>query len=380
MDLHNKGIRVRLEKGMDLEPFLNKFHVNVGYFSKSRSMFELASGRYYADNFLGEGSYSTIVQAIHETDNTISTMKVISLRTNSIENVIKECIIHCILEKESEKEIHGPFVPRFYEVAHDPIHNIMILRTERIQDILYYRYKASTAEENDIVIPRTLAHIAYILQFFYKRLQFNHRDCKPDNFLYNYSPETGEFDLKLIDFTFSCLTWNGICIRAGDYFGPQEPCFHPSRDLTQFLYWLTTNSSIHLTPTLKTTFRDLLTFPIGETECRLFAGCSAYGVTTRSWGQSYRFLNNLRILNKKTYAPAIQKLMMRMLGLHPDGLTTIYSCQIPGLPHCSPEKVVNPKTRKCVRRNSPVGKELLKKSKQYSTPSTQTLKLRQRYV
>jgi serine/threonine protein kinase len=376
MDLHSKGIHIRLEKGMDLDKYLTKFNVALGYFSKNRGLFELASGRYQADRFLGEGSYSTIVQAIHETNNTISTMKLIDLRDNTLQSVLKECIIHCILEKESEKEPHGPYVPRFYEVAFDPTHNIMILRTERIQDILYYRYKAGTAEENDVVIPRTLAHVAYILNFFYKRLRFNHRDCKPDNFLYNYSPETGIFDLKLIDFTLSCLTWNGIQINAGNYFSPTDPCFHPSRDLTQFIYWLSTNTSIQLTPKLASTFRELLTFPLHSRVCRIFAGCSAYGSSFQTWGQSYGFLNNPRIRNKKTYTLAIKQLMMQMLGLRPDGLASILSYRIPMLPHCPPEKVVNPKTRKCVHRDSRRGKELLKKSKQYSTPSKKTLKQR----
>ncbi len=380
MDLRDKGIHLRLEKGMDLDSVLTKFHVSLGYFSKERGLFELASGRYQADRFLGSGSYSNIVQAIHETNNVISTMKVIDLRESRLESVVKECIIHCILEKESENEPHGPYVPRFYEVAYDPKHNVMILRTERIQDILYYRYKAGTAEENDQVIPRTLAHVSYILNFFYKRLKFNHRDCKPDNFLYNYSPETGEFDLKLIDFTFSCLTWNGVTIQAGDYFSPESPCFHESRDLTQFLYWLTTNSSIRLTAALKSTFKQLLTFPIDGATCQFFAGCSAYGTTSTSWANSYRFLNNQRIKNKKVYAAAIQKLMMKMLGFQNASLSAIYSVKLPGLPHCSPEKVVNPKTRKCVRRDSSVGKELLKKSKKYSTPSTRTLKLYQRLL
>lgn len=380
MDLHSKGIHIHLKKGMHLDAVLDKFHVSIGYFSKSRGLFDLPSGRWQADRFLGQGSYSTIIQAIHEVNNVICTMKLINLRENSIASVLKECIIHCILEKESEHELHGPYVPRFYEVVLDPINNMMILRTERIQDILYYRYKAGTAEENDRVIPRTLAHVAYILDFFYKRVQFNHRDCKPDNFLYNYSPETGEFDLKLIDFTLSCLTWDGICIRAGNYFPQQDTCFHPSRDLTQFLFWLATNTSIPLSRSLQHIFKNLLVFPIEKTTCNVLAGCSAYGTSFKTWGQSYSFLNNLRIQNKKTYAVAVKNLMMNILGQDKQSLSAIYQVRIPGLPHCSPEKVVNPKTRKCMHRNSSEGKKLLKKSKQYSTPSRRTLKLYQLHI
>ncbi len=377
MDLFEKGIQIRLEEGMDLDKVLNKFHVNLGYLSNSRKLFDLSSGKYHADKFLGKGSYSTIVQVLNQESQQKSTIKLIDLKENTIENVLKECIIHCILEKESEDAPHGPYVPRFLEVALDPIHNLMILRTELIDDILYYRYKAGTAAENDRVIPRTLAHVAYILDFFYSRLQFNHRDCKPDNFLYNYSPETGEFDLKLIDFTFSCLNWRGIQINAGEYF-PESPCFHKSRDLTQFLYWLGTNTSIPISRHLKQTIQDLLTFPVGGTICRLFAGCSAYDTAAFSWGQTYAFLDLPQIRNKKTYAKAIQKLMMEMLGSQGHTLKNIWSQTIPGLPHCIADKVVNPKTRRCIRRDSQHGKELLKKSKKYSTPSTRTLKRHQK--
>ncbi len=344
----------------------------------------MPSGRYNADKFLGKGTYAKILQAIHETNNTVSTFKLIDMNTNSFQSVVRECIVHILLETSSEKEPLGPYVPRFYEVAYDPIHNLMILRSERIQDILYFRYKASTAEENDKIIPHTLAHIAHIFDFFYKKLKFNHRDCKPDNILYNYSPSTGQFQIKIIDFTFSCLSWNGIPINAGEWFSKSDTCYLPSRDLTQFIYWVYTNASIPMTPQLRSILADILTFPAENRMCQMFADCFAYGRYVRTWGESYKFLNTSRIINWKAYPEKLRDAMMRLLKIQDvkgvPTLTTITKAGIPGLEHCVPEKVLNPITRRCVLRDSVVGVQLLKLSKKYSTPSTQTLKLRRKYA
>lgn len=385
MDLRDRGIQITLERGMTLVPHLTKFNVNVGYYSKNRGMFELASGRYSVDNFLGMGQYSTIIQGIHESNNTVSTFKIINMAENTIQNVLSECIIHILLEKESEGEPLGPYVPRFLEAAYDPIHNLMLLRTERIQDILYYRYKAGTPEENDIIIPYTIAQISYILKFFYDRLKFSHRDCKADNILYNYSPETGVFDIRIIDFTFSCLTWQGIQIKAGEWFSRKEICYHPTRDMTQYLYFLAAPSTIQLSPKLRRVFHKLLQFQTGDQDrlCDLLEGCDAYGIRGRSWGDLYTFLNEQKIVNPNTEPLRLMKTMLDLLRIRirdtENPLVVLAKRGIRNLKHCTPEKVLNPRTSQCVKRNSAIGRELLKKSKKYSTPTTRTLK-RQRVL
>ncbi len=377
MKLHEYGIQVHLEKGMKLDQSLDVSRLNVGYYSSHRNLFVLPSGRYSAGAFLGKGSYATILHAVHESSNQSFTMKLIDMKNVSVESVIRECIVHILLEKESEDEPSGPFVPRFYEVAFDPLHNLMILRTETIQDILYFRYKAGTVAENDKIIPHTIIQLAYILDFFYKRLKFNHRDCKPDNVLYNYDTTTGKLDIKLIDFGFSCLCWNGVDIHAGDYF-TGSTCFLPSRDLTQYVYWTYTNQSIPLSPGLQKVFRDILTFRADKDLCRMFLACRAFEKPMRAWGDSYKFLDDRRIRNPQAVPGHLRATMEAFLDIYTgSNLKEIQSYTIPQLAHCTPDRVLKPQTRRCLRRDSPKGQQLLKLSKKYSTPSTRTLRRKQ---
>jgi serine/threonine protein kinase len=370
MDLRSYGIQVTLQKGMRLEPHLKEQNIRVGYFSKHRGLIILPSGRYSLGAFLGSGSFATIYSAVHEKTNKAYTMKLISLKNVTMESVMRECIVHILLMKESVNEKHGPYVPRFYEVVHDSYNNMMILRTEIIQDILYDRYRAGTPQENDTIVPNTLAQMAQILDFFYRRLRFNHRDCKPNNVLYNYDPVTGRIQVKLIDFGYSCLCWNEIDIHAGDRIS--GTCFRPSRDLTQFLYATYTDRAIPLSEGLKAVFREMLTFPVDGTLCRLHEGCHAYGHVMELWAHTYRFMNDRRIDNPHAIPKRVRARMLEFMGKPVQ--VDVPQKSIVGLPHCTPERVLNPKTRRCVTRVSSEGRRILRLSKRYSTPSPKTMR------
>ncbi len=370
MDLRKYGLQITLQKGMRLESHLKEQNIRVGYFSKHRGMFVMPSGRYSLGAFLGSGSFATTYSAIHEKTNKAYTIKLISLKNISFESVMRECIVHILLMKESENEKHGPYVPRFYEAVHDTYNNMMILRTEMAQDILYDRYRADTPQENDIIVPNTLAQMAQILDFFYRRLRFNHRDCKPNNILYNYDPSTGRIQVKLIDFGYSCLCWNGINIHAGDRF--DGTCFRPSRDLTQLIYATYTDRAIPLSEGLRAVFREMLTFPVDGKVCHMYEGCEAYGYVMSIWAHTYRFMNDRRIENPNAIPKRVRTRMLEFMGQPVQ--VAVPQRSIVGLPHCTPERVLNPKTRRCVTRASAEGRRILRLSKRYSTPSPKTLR------
>lgn len=370
MDLKPYGLQIALAKGMHLDTHLKQENVQVGYFSKHRGIFVLPSGRYSLGAFLGSGSFATTYSAVHETTNKSYTMKVIPLKNVTLSSVVRECIVHILLMKESTGQKYGPYVPRFYEVAYDTYNDMMLLRTETIQDILYDRYRAGTTVENDTIIPNTVAQIAHILDFFYRRLRFNHRDCKPNNVLYNYEPVTGKIHVKLIDFGYSCLTWNGIRINAGHRLS--HSCFRPSRDLTQFLYATYTDRAIPVSERLKATLREMLTFPVDNRICRLYEGCRAYGHVMEIWAHTYRFLDDRRVENQKAVPKAARARMLEFMGYAE--AAPVPQRSIIGLPHCTPERVLNPRTRRCISRVSGEGRRILRLSKRYSTPSARTLR------
>ncbi len=370
MQLQPYGLQITLKKGLQLDPLLQQKNIQVGYFSKHRGLFVLPSGRYSLGAFLGSGSYATIYTGIHEITNTAYSMKLINMKNVSFASVIRECIVHILLDVESSTQPDGPYVPRFYEVAYDSYNDVMILRTETIQDILYDRYRAGTAYENDTIIPNTTAQIAQILDFFYKRLEFNHRDLKPNNILYNYDPLSGRIAIKLIDFGYSCLCWNGIDINAGDRI--TGACFRKSRDMTQYLYATYTDPSIPMSESLQTTLREALEFPVDGKLCRMWDGCRAFGETLEVWAHTYRFMNDARIENPHGTPTAVHRRMLEYLGLTTKAKTPLPT--IAGLPHCVAERVLNPKTRRCITRGSAEGRKVLRLSKRYSTPSPKTLR------
>ncbi len=379
MDLKRFGLNITLQKGMNLETALISDNLAVGYYSKHRGVMVAPSGRYKIGAFLGSGSFARIFQGTHETTNQGYSLKFIPTQKASVASIMRECIVHILLERESAKEAYGPYVPRFYEVIHDPYNHLIVLRTETIQDILYDRYKAGTPLENDVVIPHTMAQIAHILDFFYRRLRFNHRDFKPDNVLYNYDPATGRFDVKIIDFGFACLRWQGISIRAGDRFAAEGGgCYLPSRDLTQFVYATYSDSNIPKSPRLRLMLEDVLTFEADGRPCRMWESCRAYGNPMSIWGHTYRFLNDRRMRNPAAEPAPLRSRMMRFLGITEAGRQTpmarIVRYGIVGMPHCTPDRVLNPRTRRCVRRSSPAGRAVTRISKRYSTPSPKTLR------
>ena len=363
MDLRPYGLAITLRKGMDLDALLTPNNLQVGYFSKNRAFLTLPSGRYRVGAFRGKGSFSE-VRLVYDAANRDTTVKMIDMRNpaTTVASVMREVIIHILLEKESADAPNGPYVPRFHEVAYDPYHHLIIIRLDTTQDILYDRYKAATEAENDIIIPNTIAQLAGILDFFYRRLAFNHRDCKPNNVLYNYDSRTGALDIKLIDFGYSCLCWNGITIHAGDRF--RGKCNLVTRDLTQYLYATYTDHGIPCSPRLRALFRSVLQFEADGKECRMWRGCKAFGNPMTMWAHTYRFLDR-GIVNPAAEPRRLQKRMLEFMGTE---------TSIVGMPHCAIDRVLEPKTRRCVRRNSKTGRKTLRLSKRYSTPSPETLR------
>ncbi len=376
MDLRKKGLLLTLEKGMNIEPFLKEDYIQRGQFSHSRGIFEFPSGRYSTGIKLGSGGYGKVYFATDEVSNTVSAVKVLDFYeyekygwtlNGFIRLGMTQALINIILEEESREEPNGPYVPEFYEIAYDAERKYILLRFERILDTLKSRYMASTEKENEKIIPQTLAQIAYILEFFEKKLQYNHRDLKNDNIMYNYLPN-GEFQVKIIDFGFSCLNYYGTILNSTEYFKEKQKCNLLSRDLSFLIYTIFSENRIRLSPKLRGVLEFLLTFPIDKNECKLYDEfCEINNMKYRiDIYTLYDILNNKEIVNMKTTPTHLRVFMMKLLGIkipkNTSPLKSILSKKIPGLPYCPVFKVLNPKTRRCVHRNSHIGRKLLKES------------------
>ena len=379
LPLESHGIYMTLRPGMDFEKELQGVKIKYGSFSRSQGRFELPSGVYTVGPLLGAGSFGETLQATHSTQNTVCAIKVLEMsktrdQHSFIVNTIKESIINIIMEKVSENEPNGPYVPRLYELAIDPQRNLLLIRQERLHGTLANMYDGSTKEQNDYNVPETLGDLAYVLHFFYKKLEFNHRDLKSDNVMYSLSKNKAH--IKLIDFGFSCLTWNGIQIAGTHFFPIETQCYVPSRDLTQFVYEVWYSFRIRFSDKIQDLLKELLTFPTGSRMCKLFKGCSFRGVDAYGWGgELYTFLNLPDVKNPKAVPSAMYRRMSQYMGRgSPKKLTPlppIRRTETGKLKACLPEQILNPKTRRCVKRSGAIGRKLMLESEMRSpSPGT----------
>ncbi len=374
MDLTPYGIRVVLRKGMSMElENLVPSKLAQGSFSQSQGRFDLPSGSYSLGPELGRGMYGITYQAIHAQTNHVYAIKVETVKSpEKIGNMIKESIINILLEKESEHQPDGPYVPRFYEMAYDPVRQLVMLRIERLQGTVSGIIPASTHEQNDVLVPQILGDVAHILNFFHKSLRFNHRDLKSNNVGYVIGA-LGKPVPKLIDFGFSCITWKGVQISGAGYFPITDPCYIPSRDLMQFVYELLKYDRYSFSARLQAVLEKLLTFPLDNKTCKLFEGCSYKHTYLRKgdWEPLYDFLNNRAVHNPHTEPQALHRHMLEFLGQAPTKHTTPVTPAphvTAQIKHCLPEQILNPRTRRCVRRSGKVGR-LVQKQTQRQTPS-----------
>jgi serine/threonine protein kinase len=357
------GINFTLKKGMTVEKEIYPSRICKGYFSRTQGRFDLPSGSYSLGPRLGKGQYGDSFQATHTQTNTVSVIKVVRLRESRLEadfiNTIKECIINIMLEKESADKPDGPFVPKLFEVCFDNLRMLMLIRLERLQGTLANIYKSSTPQQNDIIVPETVGDLAYILDFFYHRLQFNHRDLKSDNVMYS-TTSSGKLTVKLIDFGFSCITWNGVQISGAAYFPLDSMCFIPSRDLTQYIYDLLYSYSKRMSPRLFELLHTIVNFTVGEKQYVLY---TKTGGPMISWSDVYDVLNNERAFNPKGVPKEVYKRIFEFIGkAAPKRIGTVPPLDrtgVPATPKCLPEQIVNPKTNKCVERSSRLGMRLM---------------------
>ncbi len=380
LSLESHGIFMTLQEGMNFEKELKTAKLKSGSYSRSQGKFELPSGIYTVGPLLGKGAYGETLQATHTIDNTVSAIKVIEIsktrdQSEFIRNAIKESIINIILGKASANQPDGPFVPQLYEMAIDPQRNLLLIRQERLHDTLTQMYSSSTKEQNDYNVPETLGDLAYVLNFFYKELHFNHRDLKSDNVMYKLS-KSGKAMIRLIDFGFSCITWNGVQISGTHFFPLETQCFVPSRDLTQFVYEIWYSFRSRFSTKLQKLLEELLTFPTGKRMCSLFKGCSYKGHSVYGWGSNlYEFLNLPEVQNPKAIPGTLYKRMSQHMGRGtPKTVSPILPLQrteTGKIKQCLPEQILNPKTRRCVKRSGIIGRKLLMQS-ELRSPSPHT--------
>lgn len=261
IDLSSYGIYHTLTPTSDLES-LKYDIIHKAKFQKSSDIITMKSGTYTIQDELGSGTYGTTYSVTSQRDAKVYAIKTIKIKyEEDVINNIKEFIIQLLLAEASVHEKNGPYVPYAYEIGFDSEKDYMIIRTEIMRNTLGNFITNMEVEETIDFVSNAFIQLSIIMEFLQKKLQFNHRDMKPDNIMYTRKVvETGDEVrlFRIIDFGFSCITWNGLQIAGTSYFEHHRPCNRPYRDLASLLFYMYTYYKMYLDPDLRKAINECL--------------------------------------------------------------------------------------------------------------------------
>jgi serine/threonine protein kinase len=144
-----------------------------------------------------------------------------------------------------------------------------------------------------------LEQIATILKKA-EAFQFNHRDLKSDNIMFKTVAGPKPWQVKpefaLIDFGFSCATFDGVLYESTAHFPAGTQCFRKNRDLASLLYELVVYHT--LTQNMKKFLQLLLVFEVDGKKCKMAEACPPE--FNGNWHSVYSFLNRDDLKNDNT--------------------------------------------------------------------------------
>jgi serine/threonine protein kinase len=272
-------------------------------------------------------------------------------------NFLTESVMQILLQRESADQPNGPYVPEIYTIGYDHVGKEGYICSHMMRNTLKALTDANTPEMNDIIVPAAIKQVAAMLKFLGTRLEFNHRDLKGDNVMYVRDADN-KLIFKLIDMGMSCLTWNGLKLTGSSYYGASA-CFKKDRDLAQLFLYLH-NHTPNITPRLKGHIRAMLQANVaGDHVCNVSGRCPANGLT--DWLSSYKFIDRANVRFERTSPNEANAAMNAFLN--PPVLpvqSVVTETGVVAKRICPADKIYNPATGRCVKRDGAIGKRLIK--------------------
>jgi len=247
LDLSPYGLRLPLG---GLTPQTDLSTLGLDIFASARSHrkgVEIDGTQYTTVKKVAEGEFGYVYKV--ERNGTPYACKIHkALKTkDDLQSLLCETLIHILLLQASVGERNGPYVPYLYKMGYDKKSHKTYLLTEWMSHTLHEDILNFSKSENDRRLPTILGQVAKALEFLGSSLRFNHRDLHPSNVMIARSFKR----VVLIDFGYSCLTWNGLQIKGPSlYNDAPNPCYKPDRDMPFLCMRLYKFYDTHLSPSL----------------------------------------------------------------------------------------------------------------------------------
>lgn len=185
---------------------------------------------------IGKGAYGRTYSTNLKINGNEAVVKIISRHPEyTTVDVATEVIMQVLVVNATEdfvdpiRKIRGPFAPKVYMFAKDE--NFYYIVNERMK----VDFRTILNIDSSYNLKAGIGQICVALKVLYDKLQFNHRDFKPDNIMFSSNGM-----VRIIDFGFSCLTYGDMYISSG-YVFPKKVLLHcdkKSRDINSLFFYL----------------------------------------------------------------------------------------------------------------------------------------------
>jgi serine/threonine protein kinase len=247
---------------------------------------------------LGEGTYGIAYELEGHSDKIVKVLEQYRMKTSDIKSLVQEVTI----QQKLYEKVPGS-CPKIYtsgEATDGDGYLYYVIIMEKCEGTARSWLKNNGRTDAEVL--NYLEQVATILKKS-KPFGFNHRDLKSDNIMYKSvvgRDKNGKLKPRkvylLIDFGFSCATFDGVKYEGTTYFKPGIKCFRESRDLAMLIFEL-----LHykiLSPDMTKFIQLLLTFDYKGKKCDMSQGCLPD--FNGEWLKTYNFLDRDDVENPNT--------------------------------------------------------------------------------
>ena len=249
---------------------------------------------------INSGSFGVVYELRGVSNQIVKVIKTDLIHPREVERSIRNLIQEVTIQQKLSELVPG-VCPKVYEFGKIKDKNEYVIVMEKCEGTAR-SWLRNNGNRDDVVLDY-LEQAAQMLKRT-RPYNFNHRDLKSDNIMYKHvasrDPSSGRMRNRkkylLIDFGFSCATFDGVRYEGTLYFDPGIKCFRESRDLALLVFELL--SFRNLSPDMVKFLQLVLTFNYKGKKCDMSKGCLPD--FDADWLSAYDFLDKDGVDNPNT--------------------------------------------------------------------------------